>query len=451
MEHAQLPNRRLRLQRRLRGWSQDDVAAGLCRVAGGRGERDLGVDATMVSRWERGARHPRPRYVRLLCQLFDLPAEQLGLVPDVDLDGMDLAAGDDRRRAAFIREMTSLLGVAPIPPAGCPGAPGLAPAPTEGWERLEAALDRPGRVDEETVAHLERMTLALESLEPTAVSSQLLGPATGHLNAVSALLQASQPAALRARLSSVAGEAAGLVGWLRWNLDDAEGATACFRAGLRAAREAHDRALGAYLVGALACRLPARQDPAGSLRLLTERTGGFVQAEASPATRAWLVAKEADLSAQLGRESACMRALERAAAIVECLPPGLAGRPRFTMVDRTWLAGERGASLVKLGRAAEARTVLAPVLEALGPSSERDRLWLTTSLAVAHAELGDPEEACRLALSALAGATRMHLAPIIQLVRAVHDRLDRHRPNPAVEELHDELREAGAGPLALAT
>src|SRR5215471_14515714 len=80
MDQASRPNRRLRLQRRLRGWSQEDVAAGLYRVASAAGEADLGVDATMISRWERGTRHPRPRYVRLLCQLFDLPADNLGLL-----------------------------------------------------------------------------------------------------------------------------------------------------------------------------------------------------------------------------------------------------------------------------------------------------------------------------------------------------------------------------------
>ena len=110
MDQGPLPNRRLRLQRRLRGWSQDDVAAGLCRIASGRGEPDLGVDATMISRWERGTRHPRPRYVRLLCQLFDLPVEQLGLVRDADLDvvptlAMERIEGDACERGRFLREM----------------------------------------------------------------------------------------------------------------------------------------------------------------------------------------------------------------------------------------------------------------------------------------------------------------------------------------------------------
>jgi hypothetical protein len=36
----------------------------------------------MVGRWERGVRHPCPRYVGLLCQLFELPADKLGLVEE---------------------------------------------------------------------------------------------------------------------------------------------------------------------------------------------------------------------------------------------------------------------------------------------------------------------------------------------------------------------------------
>lgn len=83
METWRRQNKSLRLQRRLRGWSQDDVAAGLHRIAASLGEPELGVDATMVSRWERGTRKPRPRYVRLLCHLFELPPGQLGVIEDL--------------------------------------------------------------------------------------------------------------------------------------------------------------------------------------------------------------------------------------------------------------------------------------------------------------------------------------------------------------------------------
>lgn len=447
MDRAPRPNRRLRLQRRLRGWSQEDVAAGLYRVASSLGETDIGVDATMISRWERGTRHPRPRYVRLLSLLFDLPAEQLGLVQDADLSVVpllpyDRVEGDADDRNEFIERVGDLLGGAPFPPYRPPETPGREPERTEAWERLDRALSRPGQLDVVAVEELERVTHALESLEPTAVSSRaLLGPATGHLDAISMLLQASLRAGIRARLCSLAGETAGLVGWLRWNLNDAEGANACFRAGLRAAREADDQALGAYLVGAMACRLPGRAAPAITLRLLGSRTFGFAQADATPATAAWLAAKEADAWAQLGNEDECLRALARADEIVGRLAADpRRARPSFSMVDRDWLAGERGASLARLGRVDAAQSILQPVLASLGPTCERDRLWLLTALAGAHAESDEPEEACRHARAALVGAARMQLAPVLEAIGSLRTRLERHRRNLAVQELDEHLR-----------
>jgi hypothetical protein len=191
----------------------------------------------------------------------------------------------------------------------------------------------------------------------------------------------------------------------------------------------------------MACRLPGRSAPAATLGMLGTRTFGFEQRDASPATRAWLAAKEADAWAHLGNETGCLRALERAEEIVDGLRGDDAGnRPRFTVVDRNWLAGERGASLARLGRAAEARAILQPVLASLGLTSQRDRLWLLAALARAHAELDEPEEACRLASSALAGAARMDLAPVVHLVSSLRVRLLQHRRNLAVQELDEQLQ-----------
>src|SRR5262249_25128604 len=158
-------------------------------------------------------------------------------------------------------------------------------------------------VDVEMVEHLERVTRALESLEPTALSSRaLLGPATGHLDAISMLLRSSLPPGLRTRLCSLAGETAGLVGSLRFNLDDQAGAAAYFNTGLRAAREASDRPLGAYLLGGVACRSPRNYDAAATVQLLTSPSVDFAQAAATPGAGVWLAAKEADAWAAMGRE-----------------------------------------------------------------------------------------------------------------------------------------------------
>jgi len=71
-------NERLRAQRRLRGWSQEDVVRGLVGVGIEIGERQIGVTRQLISRWERGVTSPRAPYPKLLCLLFQASAEELG-------------------------------------------------------------------------------------------------------------------------------------------------------------------------------------------------------------------------------------------------------------------------------------------------------------------------------------------------------------------------------------
>jgi transcriptional regulator with XRE-family HTH domain len=446
MESGQRPNRRLRLQRRLHGWSQEDVVAGLHRLAASLGEPELGVDATMVSRWERGTRRPRPRYVRLLCRLFELPAEQLGVVEDDDdveptlEQTQDALEDDDVERRHFIHRLAALLGAAAVPMAP------FDPMGPEPWERLARALHRPGQVDAATVDHLEGVTISLQRLGPMRVSSrEVLGPVTGHLDAISLLLQGSLPPSLRARLCSLAAETAGFAGWLRWNMDDPAGAARYFVTGLDAAREGGDRALAAYLAGSAACQPPYRETPQRRLAQLQSLTWS----DATPSTRAWLAAKEADAHALLGDAGGCLRALERAdRALDGARHEGESRRPRFSAIDRTWLEGERGASLARLGRTGEARQILRPVLDRLGAESERDRLWLGTALASTYVQDGEPEEACRVATAVLERAAEMRLDPVLKVVEGLYEQLGAFGPRPAVGDLGERLRTPTGGRTA---
>jgi transcriptional regulator with XRE-family HTH domain len=436
MESGPRPNRQLRLQRRLHGWSQEDVAAGLHRLAASLGEPELGVDATMVSRWERGTRRPRPRYVRLLCRLFELPAEQLGVVDDDVVDpaparSQDALEDDDVQRRDFIHRLASLLGAAAVP------VPALDPMGAEPWERLARALQQPGQVGDETVDHLEGVTITLQRLGPARVSSRaMLGPVAHHLNAITLLLQGSLAPARRARLCSLAAETAGIAGWLRWNVDDAGGAAWYFGAALAAAREGGDRALAAYLAGSAACQPPHRETPRRRLNLLRD----VAWSDATPATRAWLAAKEADAHALMGDAAGCLRALDRAERALDEAPGAVAARrPRTDAIDRTWLEGERGASLAKLGCAAEARRILQGVLDRLGEEKERDRLWLGTALASTYVQDREPEEACRVAAAVLERAAEMGLDPVVRGVEGLYQQLRTHGPRPSVGELGERL------------
>lgn len=65
------PNDLLRRARQQRGWSQRVVA-----------ERIGAPQDTMITRWERGNAFPSPYYIERLCQLFDMTATELGLLPE---------------------------------------------------------------------------------------------------------------------------------------------------------------------------------------------------------------------------------------------------------------------------------------------------------------------------------------------------------------------------------
>ena len=75
-----MQNRQLREKRQLRGWSQDDLVRELVGLGIELGERQLGVSASLISRWEHGVTQPRPPYPKLLCRLFNATAEELGPV-----------------------------------------------------------------------------------------------------------------------------------------------------------------------------------------------------------------------------------------------------------------------------------------------------------------------------------------------------------------------------------
>ena len=68
------PNRRLKEERELRGWSQKYVAD------------QIGAECYYISRWERGTTFPSSHYRIQLCQLFNKNAKELGLQQETVLE-----------------------------------------------------------------------------------------------------------------------------------------------------------------------------------------------------------------------------------------------------------------------------------------------------------------------------------------------------------------------------
>ena len=238
-------------------------------------------------------------------------------------------------RRALLKNATILAGTAA--PAGTP----LAARGPEPWERLTEALRGRVTVDRTTVANLERVTVGLERLEAELSPKALIGALTGHLDAIAQLLRNPMRAGLRRQLCSVAAETAALAGWLMWDLDSPDASGGYFRAGLKAAHDAEDRAIGAYLVGGLCVQPSFREQGQARLNRLAGSTFGFAQSDATPATRAWLASLEAEAHVLDGDERATLRVLDRAEGMIEegARDDPALRRPRATFFDAARLRG----------------------------------------------------------------------------------------------------------------
>jgi transcriptional regulator with XRE-family HTH domain/tetratricopeptide (TPR) repeat protein len=323
------------------------------------------------------------------------------------------------------------------------GALGLRPTDPEPWERLAFALRHPGRVDQQTVGHLEDTTVALSRLEPVSSSDGLLGPVTGQLDTLGQLLRGSLPSSIRQQLCSVAAETAGLAGWLRWLVDDTASADRYFRVALEAAHEAEDRALGAYLMGRAACQPFYREEPAVRLQRLVDGVHGFRQADATPRTQAWLNTLAAEAHALQGDEDGCRRSLELAEVALSAVGGAEeAPRPRLSFFDGMWLEGTRGAILARLGRMEEAQPALRTALEGLDPLWLKHQTWLLVILAGTYAAQGQPIEACRQGTAALRNAVSVRANADLQLVASLRRNLAPWSRHPAVQQFDADLRAA---------
>ena len=414
----------LQQQRHERDWSWRRLARELRQGADKRGWRLPSDDdlIRMMRRWERGEHKPGERYRELLAEVYDDSAPD-GLQPESILD--------DMQRRPFLRGLGAFIGLA------------AASAFIEPWERLSHALRHPSRVDRATVSSLASLTVMLESRESQENPRALLGPVEGHLGNVATLLAGSP--SLRPQLCSIAGETAALAGWLAFDIEDRPAAAGYFRVGIEAAKEANDRALGAYLVGS-SCVQPAyRERPYARLRRLEGRTFGFARSDASPSTRAWLATLEAEAHALAGDTSKCLRVFDEAeAAMSRAGGEDESSRPRLAFFDPDRLAGERGVALARLGQPDAAQDVLASALASLDPSVVKTRPRLLAALATAHVQQGDVDRACELGAEALGIAAQQEVQPNLQDVRKLRLDLEPWRNSQAVKDLDEQLRAVGA-------
>ncbi|MGB8385308.1 MAG: helix-turn-helix transcriptional regulator [Dermatophilaceae bacterium] len=390
----------LRGLRESRGLTQQELAEAVGRLAWAQNERGVGVNADMISKWERGVKWPSRRYVRLLSDFFGLAVPEFCLVlgslgslktpdpPTAVLSslsdpasifgfGIDAMLSEDSVRR---RSMLRLMGVVPLSIVLTPTAGAASASPASSPELARS---------------LEGMSKEYQRLYRVTDPAALLVAVTGHLRTVSTLVADSRDRALRDRLLSDLGQVALLAGRLAFfDLGDTYSARAHFSVALEAARETGDRLLGAAVLGHASFVASANRNYGVAKDYLGEAAASASQAEA-PQILSWLAAVEGEIRTRAGERDAAWRALDRATDLL-----GSSADPVpmwFDYYDASRLDGFKGDSYQTFGRSADARRHLERSLESLPHESTKQRAVVLTDLATAHLQDQDVDEACRTA------------------------------------------------------
>jgi transcriptional regulator with XRE-family HTH domain len=448
---ARQPNLKLRYQRQLRGWSIDDVADELCKLAGLLDEPAPGVNGNMVSRWERGVRSPRPRYIRLLCRLFELPADQLGLVKaEVEDDpDRDDEPSDDWYYQVLVCE---LLGM-PAEAAGLVQAGaadrmkrrdfiaygvGLAGASGIDLEGLAAVLNRLNMLDAPRLGDLRVLVTKLEQDYDTTSPRLLLPVVRGNLARVRAV--AAPPSERLTRdLRSLTGELSVLAGRLAQRLHNLGDAESFYQQAAQLANASGDDQLRAFAIASRSA-LYSNIGDGGTSTLavaLLDHAETVAGPASSPYQRAWTLAHRSEEYAALKNDTASQRDQEAAARAVATAQNK--GEGFFVNWSERRLEGYRGCCAVELGDWTTAVDILERTAARTSPAMLSQRSAVLIDLATAYVGQGEIDQGCELLMTTLEIASQTGLAEIVRRI-GVRRRDLGTADTPAVRRFDEQLR-----------
>jgi transcriptional regulator with XRE-family HTH domain len=419
------PNDLLRWEREKRGWTQEKVA-GL-----------IGADPTMISRWERGARGTEPFYQEKLCELFGKDALELGFVdpitPGEAVSATESDKGVNRREAG--KKIVSMVEGAFLANQVVLNPPL--------WERLSKVFERTSRIDEVGISGLEQNIRDYWNLRINIGYRNLLYGFSGHLETVIQLLQSSQSPASRQRLCALAGEIAQRMGAIYFDMNNYETARKYYNASIETAREAEDYTLWAIGLVRMSSLPIYDKEPQNALPLL-QAARQLAQSSGAPTTLAWIASMEAEAYANLNEERACFQTLGQAEHIAERL--GNKEDPYGIKFDYARFLGYKGVCHLRLQQPAEALSALSGIAGPSGAISSRQSSIVMTDLAAAYSQLGEVEEACKLATQALTKVDQTKSLLVIQRLLDVRHDMKPWQTSPAVKELDKQLVLRGALP-----
>jgi hypothetical protein len=313
----------------------------------------------------------------------------------------------------------------------------------EAAHRVVSRLQRPGEVDESTVADMGAAIAAYRRSYRQLSVRTLLPQAGGHVQVVDELLGGSMKPTLRRRLTATAAEARALVGtMLLMDLYAFDAAWSELSEALGLAQQATARELEAFIFGAMAFNAGYRRRHREAIDLITQaRTTAL--ATGGPRTRGWLAAVEGELRARAGDARTSLTALEDAACALQELdrqdPGSWIGVGAF---DLAKLKGYYGLCYLQLGQPQKAVDELTTALSTLDPALRKHRCTALADLATALIQLGEVEEGCRRASQALRLAIELRHAVSVDRLRSFDRHLAPWQDSPAAQAFREELMAA---------
>jgi transcriptional regulator with XRE-family HTH domain len=404
---------RLRALREERGWTQQEVADQISRLAWLRRHEHVGVNPDMVAKWERGEKRPSPRYRDLLCLLFGVDAQGLGV------GGAAAPATGTRPEAGDGSLIATLGGAASLlDQLGAAGAI-LQPRMFDVWKdelmhrrallklmgaaaatgfasTFEADPARSGKPTPDTIHDLDQLADRYQVLYHSTAPAVLMTPVVAHLETLRDLIRQGGAAPLRRKLLANRARVATLAGRLAFfDLRDPLTARGYYNLALESAREAGDHLQAAAVLGHVAFIPAADYSFAAALDYLR---AAAQHAAKRPDSRvaSWLYAVESEIQTNAGSHTAALVAIDKALETLS--KPGLTtDLPWFDYYDATRLSGFTGYATLRAGKFDQSRSALTKALGDLPGTAVKQRAVFLADVATVELACGDLDQACAIA------------------------------------------------------
>ena len=450
---------RLKELREERGWTQQDVADQVARLAWLRRHERAGVNADMVAKWERGEKRPSPRYRELLCLLFGVDAQTLGIgVAAQPLAGVRSQA-EESTLIATLGGAASLLDQ--LGAAGAILQPrmfgvwkdelmhrramlkliGL--ATTTGFASLADADSSPsGKPTPDTVQDLDHLADRYQAMYHSTAPTVLMTPVLAHLETLRDLLRQGGDVHLRRKLFANRARVATLAGRLAFfDLRDPLTARGYYNLALESARESGEHLQAAAALAHMAF-IPAADFSFTAALDYLRAAAQHVAKRPDSRVASWLYAVESEIQTNAGAHAAALAAIERALATLD--KPGLpADLPWFDYYDTTRLSGFAGYATLRAGRFEESRTALTGALERMPRTAVKQRAVFLTDIASVDLACGDLDQACAMAGDAAEQLHHAGYAMGFGRLKDFRDSVSRWSDSTPVRALDEQLAALG--------